>query len=403
VVLFALAGAWLLLRALRSGRWRWWLGYGLSQLLLLWSFPLAIHVPLALAMAGAVAIVLGAAPPGERGLQLARLVVANALAAMLFLQLMAPNLVQALAFKKEWGVAGDLRLPFYRTLWVALATGLKAGAGGRPDLAYPTLGALARRLPWLPGVLYGTSVGLVGFGLVRALRRGGVAEHAVWAGLALGVPLFLLHRSLQPFFVMWRFLSFGLAAVVPLLAVGLEGVAAAVSRGSRRAATVCLALGIGAFAALVAPELRVLLTRPISPSRELVAFLEQAGRGIPGGVLGAGLGLGGSPPRAYDPGIVEVKRPAQLAVLCERSRAEGRPLYVFYAYGSINERQLPELFVHLDDPRQFEPVARFDAVEPDQMIRVLRYTGRPLEDQNRDRFADPGPSASSGPSQGAPA
>ena len=206
VVLFALAGAWLLLRALRSGRWRWWLGYGLSQLLLLWSFPLAVHVPLALAVAGSVAIVLGAAPPGERGLQLARLVVANALAAMLFLQLMAPNLAQALAFKKEWRVEGDLGLHWYRVLWVALATGLKAGGGGRPDVAYPSLAALARGQPWLPAVVYGTTVGLAGLGLARALRRGAAAERAVWAALALGVPLFLLHRSLQPFFVMWRFL-----------------------------------------------------------------------------------------------------------------------------------------------------------------------------------------------------
>ena len=46
----------------------------------------------------------------------------------------------------------------------------------------------------------------------------------------------------------------------------------------------------------------------------------------------------------------------------------------------INERKLPEIFVHVADPRQFEPVARFDGVEAEQMIRVLRYTGRPLED-----------------------
>ena len=333
VVLFVLAGAWFLLRALRSGRLRWWLGYGLAQFLLLWTFPLPVHVPLALAAAGAVAIVAGAAPPGERGLQLARLVVANALAAMLFLQLMAPNLAQALGFEKEWRVERHLGLAWYRILWAGLATGLRAGGGGTPDAAYPYLAAFAGAHPWLPAVVYVTTVGLAGLGLTRALRHRATAERAVWAALALAVPLFALHRSIQPFFVMSRFLGFGLAAIVPLLAVGLDGVAAAVSRGSRRAATACLALGVGAFAALVAPELRVLLTRPISPSREVIALLERAGRGIPGGVLGAGLGLGSSPPRVYDPRIVEVKSPADLAALCERSRAEGRPLYVFYSWG----------------------------------------------------------------------
>jgi hypothetical protein len=40
---------------------------------------------------------------------------------------------------------------------------------------------------------------------------------------------------------------------------------------------------------------------------------------------------------------------------------EARPLYVFYAYGRINERRKPELFALVRDPRFFEEVAHLRA------------------------------------------
>ena len=177
-----------------------------------------------------------------------------------------------------------------------------------------------------------------------------------------------------------RFVIFALPLVVALLALGLEGLLGALASvaGVRRGAVaVGLALGLAGFAALVAPELRVLLSHPATPSRELVALLARAGDGVPGGVLRAGIGLGGDAPRVYDPGIVEVERLEELEALCARSRAEGRPLFVFYAYGRLNARRLPELFVRVRDSRRFEEVARLDGIESDLVIRVHRYLGDP--------------------------
>src|SRR5262249_42359545 len=59
MVLLAIVAAFCLLHGLRSGRWRWWLGYGAAQLGLLWVHPLALYFPLALAAAGALGIALG--------------------------------------------------------------------------------------------------------------------------------------------------------------------------------------------------------------------------------------------------------------------------------------------------------------------------------------------------------
>ena len=199
--------------------------------------------------------------------------------------------------------------------------------------------------------------------------------------MVLPVPLFLLHRELQGFPVLPRFVVFGLAASVPLLALGLEGAVAAAlrpPRGQRAAQAGALALGLAGFVAMVAPQLGLLLSRPIEPTREVVAFLARAGEGAPGGTIRAGIGLGGDVPRVYDPSIREVNAPGELAALVREAQVSRKPLYLFYGYGPLNHRQRPQLFALLDDTRVFEPIARLDGIDSETVFRVLRYTGEPL-------------------------
>jgi hypothetical protein len=380
VVLFTLAGAFFLLRALRGGRWRDWLGFGASQGLLLWTFPLAVHVPLAQGGAGLLAILLRRSEHPARGIELGRLGVASALAAMVYFQAMAPNLAQGVRLEDLHEGPAGVPERWTRHLWVLLATGLPARMPKLADVSFPTLAALSVERPWLPAVVFGLLPALALLGVARVALRGGAAERAVVLGLAAPVPLFLLHRELEGFFLLHRFAAFGLAAVPLLLALGLDGALGALPARARRvAAPTGLALGVLAFAALAAPQLRVLARNPIEPSREIVSFLAQVGGGRHGGVLRAGLGLGGDVPRVYDPRIREVHRPAELAALCAEARAEDRPLYVFHGYGPLNQKRLPELMALARDARLFEPVARFDGIESEQVYRVLRYTGAPLD------------------------
>ena len=122
MVLLAICAAWFLLQGLRDGRWRYWLGYAASQLALLWVHPLAIYFPLSLAGAGALGIWLGPGARADRSLRLGRFVVANVLAAMAYLQLMAPNLVQGLVFSHEWEQPPHMTTQLTRKMWLYLAT-----------------------------------------------------------------------------------------------------------------------------------------------------------------------------------------------------------------------------------------------------------------------------------------
>jgi hypothetical protein len=379
VILATLAGGWLLLQSLRAGRWRDWLAFAASQGALLWTYPLAVYVPLALGLAGTLACGLGRGPAGVRGIQFTRLVIANLVAAMAYLQVMAPNFAQMRL--DLYDEAAGVALGWARTLWVYLATGLRERAPSLPDSEFPTLLGMTQAWPWLPFVVYGLLPVLALGGLARAWLRGGAAERAALAGIVLPAPLFLLHRELQGFALFHRFAAFGLAGVVPLLALGMEGAVSAALRPLRaprvaHAALLCLSLAC--FLALVAPALRLLATRPIEPTREVVAFLARAEEGKPGGAIRAGVGLGGDVPRVYDPSIREVNKLEELAALAREARDGGKRLYVFHGYGTLNHRRRAELFAPIDDPRLFEPLGHLDGLESESVFRVLRYTGEPL-------------------------
>jgi hypothetical protein len=380
MVLAAIVAAACLLRGLRDGRWRWWLGFAGAQLALLWVHALALYFPVAMGAAGVLGIVLGPQEPRERRLRLGRFVAANAMAAMLYLQLMGPNLAQGLALGWEWEQPEDLAGTLGRRTWLFLATGLHHAMPWAPEYAFPTLRVLWGGGAWVRGVAYVLLPALAALGLARALARPG-PERFVWLGLAAAVPLALLHRALQGFLLIERFTIYGLVAVVPLLAIGVETLAeGALPRRWRRAAVpAALAAFLLAFAVFVAPQTRVLLERPQMPSREVADFLARAGEGVPGGVLRAGVALGGNVPDVYDPWVRHVHTREEIAELCRRSLAEGRPLYVFYGYNDPNRQgKFRRAFRDLDDTRYFEPVAHFPGIESDYVFRIFRYTGRPL-------------------------
>ncbi|HEX2484198.1 MAG TPA: hypothetical protein VHQ66_02785, partial [Myxococcota bacterium] len=294
VVALTFAGALLLLRALRSDRWGAWLGYAASQAALLWAMPIAAYVPLALAGAGAAAISAG--PPAARVPRLARLVVANVVAAMVWLQAMAPNLVQARHFDRLLGEAATFDWRLGRQLYVFATTGLHVRMPALPDVSFPTLTVLAERWPWLPWLVYGALPVLLVGGAARVARRGGAAERALVAALVAAPLLLLGHRSVDGFFAYPRFAIYALVPAVTLLAMGVEGALAAALGARRRAWAPAAALAaVGALTLALSPQLAVLVRLPHAPSREVVELLAAHGGAR------AGVGLGGDVPRVYDP------------------------------------------------------------------------------------------------------
>ena len=373
VVLLTALAALLLLRALREDRWRYWLGAGAAHAALLWTLPIAVYVPAALAGAAAVAIALG--PREARG-RLARLVVSQALAAMAYLQVMAPNLAQAVRLERLLGEEAKLDGRLAWNVFVAATTGLPLRMPKLPDVSFPTLETAPAALQLAAAVLVPA---LLAWGASRALRRDAAARAVVLA-LAAAPVLLMLHRAIDGFFLYPRFAIYALVPATALLAIGLAGALRAAARGPERARWLVpagLAAGLAAYQLALWPQTRVLLRYPQEPAREIAAFVRDAGADGPRGAIAVGVGLGGDVPRVYDPWIVAVEERGELAAELARAQAEGRSLYAFYGHAALNRKRFPATLALLDDPALFEPVARFDGIEAEHVYRVLRWTGAP--------------------------
>jgi hypothetical protein len=380
MVLFAAIAALCLLRGLRDGRWRWWLGYAGAQLGLLWVHPLAVHFPVAMGAAGVAGILLGPGTSGDRWLRAFRFVAANVLAALAFLQVMAPNLTQTMLLDHEFEEFDDDWVVLAKSLWGLLATGIPLRMVWDPDYSFPSLFTLWGGGAGVKAIVYGLLPALAAVGLARCVRGGGAAR-PVALGLAAGAPLVILHKALSPFLLIERFALYALVATVPFVVLGLErAVAAALPERARRAGVpLGLALGVAAFQLFVWPQTALLLERPQMPSREIAAFLAERNAETPGGVIRAGVALGGNIPGIYDPGIVHVHRREQIAALARRAREEGRPFYVFYGYSHSNRvGPFSDVFVDLDDTDAFRSVASWSGIESDFVFRMFLYTGAPV-------------------------
>ena len=171
-------------------------------------------------------------------------------------------------------------------------------------------------------------------------------------------------------------------ALLPALSAGTGAILggfplrAGAARAALQGAGASLALA-GALL-LVVPQLRIVLTRPIAPLRDVGEYLRARAGDDPLSVLRAGYGLGGGMPKIYDPWIQYIHTRAEVEALCRRATRDNLPLYVFYGQEGMNRRRGPDGWALLDDPALFEEEARFSGIEARFLYRVLRYTGAPL-------------------------
>lgn len=391
VMLFAITGALALTRALRTGSARALALYAGALVLMLWSHLLSLWLAVGLGAAGLVAAVARESSGSLRARlgTAARLAVANLAAAMLLLQLMAPNAAQLRGWRDTFVGEHErarLTLPAVGHLWSFLATGMPAREPDVPERrpgAYPSLADAAGRHPWVYAVALVVLPLLAAAGLLRAVAAGGPAR-AVAFGLAAGAPLALAASLALSGIWYARFGLYALPAVVAFVALGLDGALARApwrsARARRLGVAAGLALGLAGFQALVWPETAVLLARPHQPSREVAALLAREAGGAPGSAIRAAFSNvdGGILMATYLPWVRDPASAEEVAALCAEARESGKPLVLAWGHPARHRRNHPELFRWLDDPALFEELATFDAIEVEHLMRVVRYTGEPL-------------------------
>lgn len=377
--MFAAAlAAWALIQALDSGKWRWWLGFGLAQALLLWASLMHLWLAVGFFLAAVVGVSLRR---GNRPVfpQFGRLLLANVAGATLFLQLMGPNLLQFVHATKTQALSEEnyMKLDqasfsdFLSHLFLGLPHDVPVQAG---DQAIVTWASQFGATPLAGWALVAVAVVLAIGGWSVALRFNRVAGLALLALPVAGVA-HLLVTSAMDWYYYPRFSTYLLPAVV--VAWGL-----AWSQLARRAAPRGPGLAMALSAALVfflttaMPQVANLVKNPHEPFPEIRTAFASLRKASPREAITAGYGLGCDILHdIYDPKARFIRSRAELESLVREADAMGRPLYVVYGLQSFNRATLPDGFTLLDDRRLFSIIQRFQGNDPRHTFFLLRFEG----------------------------
>lgn len=411
----------------RGGQTRCWVWWGLTEFLWLWAFPNAVIDIAALNLVTAWLLWKGA-DKRDRSTVLLRLLVTNVFAAMCFVQMFLPELMQArrwvgqeadkhvldwalvqstlfqlfLGYELTWPKVPEAAglvswgsefpgeavrgatygiLVLLIPLLVRLTTTLRPkGAFPKPTILLPTLVLSAMSfalLTWVAQSYYyprfviallpvGIIIVVIDFFRVNEPRHSAKLVKAV-AFILGSVLVACVLKLVTPSLLTsapdtWPPYLIG-AAVLAALAFFAESIkhGQAVVNGS-------LAIALAWF--MWAPQLRVLVARPIAPLHDVATFV-QSQAASPKPII-ACYGLGREVMPVYEPTCVPVENAAGVEALWQRAKAEQCPLYVIYGYNNFNRALLSDGFKLLDDTSRFEDVKAFPGIEPEFYFRVLR-------------------------------
>ncbi len=360
--------------ALHRGSWLRWAGYGLAQLLLLWTNPGAVAFVgiLNLAVAASIWRASPTRPVARRGL--ARFAVANLASGAVWIQLMAPNVPQVVKYLDSQPFA-PVAASFLDGFTAHLLFGMPFGR--QPlDPRYPELLGVAQDSPGLVWAVFGLGIALAAVGAIRLLAARG-PRAALAAVFLLPGPLTYLLIWLRDGYLFERYLLFFLPGFVAFLSLGVVSLPRWIANTPlRRALTVgAAAVYLAGYAVVTHPARSVLLTRPLQPIRESVAVtrgtlhpLDPANQQI---LTVSAFGR----PRSYDPRVVEVETAEEMRAFVELAREQNKPLFVNIGpVANAKRKGAGPMAVVLDDAL-FEEVAVLPAFTRAKTRHVYRYRG----------------------------
>lgn len=360
-------------RATQTGLWRWWLLFAFTQFYLIWTYPGAVHFPVAINLTALWLLWRGVKK--DRLTQSARWLAASLLSAMLVIGLMAPCLPPFLAFMKHNQLQGSLDLAWFQNAAAYLFCGAPWHAW---DTANPLCANLARGP--LPAAWAAAWIGLgAGFAALGAWNLARDADRRPLLVFLLGGPLLLLAHIIlggtRPYH--WYLIP-ALPNLFLLWAAAWHGTSTA--KGVRRALPFTLGLlTIAGVHVLALPTARLLTRHPIEACRESVALTRAVTNprhpDFNRDVITASPGMN---TEAYDPAGIRFSTADELRSLIDRARHEGKPLYLNFGFRSLLQSAQPDIFALIDDPALFEPVQ----ILPGQFITATREVIRSLPAQD---------------------
>jgi hypothetical protein len=361
MLFFVALALFALVRALRTGRIRWWLLFAASEALFLLSFPGALYV--AMAMNGLCVIELMVRKDRRKT---GTLVAFNALAAIPVFQWMLPSIPQIMKWlhKDQPAYVTDV------TLWLRDLTSVLA-AGWQYENTYPDqqVGTdwqgIAAHFPIPPAAVAITLAVLFLGGLLVAMRRSPAARLIVIAAVIaalMSLAINLRHGSpMTVWYLIYLLLPATLAVPLALEWVGQLTKARWMPLALCLAFTVFYGMGTATAAAALRDHDR-------QPMRQTIAFIHAQGPKV----MTATFGVSDRQHSAYDAEVTVLNSEADLKDCMARSRATAKPLYVYFCSDEQGLKRDAGIYGLVVKSGAFERVKDFPGSEELWSYRVYR-------------------------------
>ncbi|GAB4176865.1 MAG: hypothetical protein Fur0032_16950 [Terrimicrobiaceae bacterium] len=365
-----------LLRAMESGRTRWWVVYAISQTAMAYAYVTSIYILIILNICAPAVIWSLPADRTHRATILRRWLVANIASAAIFLQLFLPCLPQLLDYvrsDKGTGVGNVMNLFWMQNFLAHLLAGLPWTFSQNLDSAFVELWPWAESHPAWMALIGISSAGLVVLGLRWAIRCGPFTSMTAAVFILPAILCYADSKARGAFLFEW-YLIFLLPGAVALATLGgADFIRTPADARLRPVLAVLMISLIPAYGLWTMPQRAILLTRSIQPYREAVLLTRPSLDPMAPGQENIITTAFHARPLVYDPRIVMVKDVDGLQQLMDRATRENKDLFVNLSYLNSTRTAYPELLAYVKKGGHFEEVEELIGLHPSLSTQVFRY------------------------------
>ncbi len=374
VLLFAALSCYCLLEALRTSRLRWWLGFSLCNFCIMYAYPAAFYLAGSLGVAGCVMILLDRGWSTGAWHQAVRLLFSSAVAAMLYIQLVAPAVPQMLLWLQRDRARGVQDFEWIRDFWAYLTTGMAWDEWARDNPVAHTVQDLQTVQPILYGFVLFAIPALALLGLARMCLSS--HNNAAIAAAFIAAPVLGLWQAAVTgnMLYVW-YLIYALPALIAFIALALDWSGKATKTHHRMVAIGAFAVFIGFYIPATASQMHTLRNHPIEPQRESVQLTRSTlNPYAPENqeIMTATVAFG---TKTYDPLQIQVESPNHLRELMAESDSTGRPLFINLGSEGFSRHVAPEVMEIIEKSGAFVLIERLFGMDHQNTRVVYQYVG----------------------------
>ena len=376
--LMLLSVVWMFLclhQALRTGRWRWWLGYGAGVFGTVWSFTGSVYFLAALNGSLLLRQVWQWKRKGGSFQQVLRPIVAGVLAVIVALPLMLPLIPPLLiALSAHDSIRGKMGAEWWTDVGSYVFYGCRWTDIDPTNPFNLAMGRWAGLHSWIWIPLAVLACVMV-FGLVRFVRRG-AASTVIGIATPLAVMLGWFSMRQRGEYLHHWYVIYTVPLMVCAVADGLDGLA---TWARARLGNAAFAHSLTALVAIIALSVPATVTwryRTRGKQDEGAAVIAARGAIYPHYLASAEASralLGGfwCNSNIYDPNMVVINNAAMLDALVHRAQDEKRSLFVTFSHRRLALANAADVVRRLEESGEFVPAGKFYGQEEDQFTGYL--------------------------------